>query len=83
MSGEHRDEAVRCWSCDSFTVACPDCGAEVWLEFRTGSVAVGQLIGFGARPDVEDYQSVRLDTPVEVNLGEQTITHAGKVWRYR
>jgi hypothetical protein len=69
--------------CDSFTVACPGCGAEIWLDLNATSVAVGQLIGFGARPDVEDYQSVRLGSPVEVDFGERTISYSGKVWRYR
>ena len=69
--------------CDAFTVACPGCGAEIWLDFNTSSVAVRELIGFGARPDVEYYQSVRLGSPVEVDVGERTIAYSGKVWRYR
>lgn len=69
--------------CDSFTVACPDCGRKIWLDFNTNSVSVGEMIGFGARPDVEYYQLLRLDTPVEVDFSEHTITYSGKVWRYR
>jgi hypothetical protein len=69
--------------CDCFTVSCAGCGAELWLEFRNGSVVVGQMIGYGARPDIEDYQSVPLGGPVELDFGERTIAHAGKIWRYR
>ena len=70
--------------CDGFSVKCPDCREELWLEFRPdNSVVVAELIGFGARPDLMDRQTVRLDAPVEVDYQEKTISHAGKVWRYR
>jgi hypothetical protein len=70
--------------CDCFTVSCAGCGAQLWLEFTNrDSVVVGQLIGFGARPDILDYQSVSLGGPVDLDFGRRAITYAGKVWRYR
>ena len=69
--------------CDCYTVTCADCGADLWLGFSNRSVAVGQLIGFGGRPDVEDYQSVHLGDPVELDFRRRTIAYAGRVWRYR
>jgi hypothetical protein len=69
--------------CDSFTVPCPDCRAEIWLDFTARGVAIGRLFAFGARPDVEDYQAVPLDAPVVVDSVGRTIAHAGRVWRYR
>jgi hypothetical protein len=69
--------------CDSFTVPCPDCRAEIWLDFHSRGVAVGRMFAYGARPDVEDYQSVHLDPPPEVDFDRRTITYAGRTWRYR
>ena len=69
--------------CDSFTVDCPGCGAGVWLDFNAGSVSVGQMTGFGARPDVDTYQTVLLGGAVEVDCGGRTIAYAGRVWHYR
>jgi hypothetical protein len=69
--------------CDSFTVPCPDCRAEIWLDFTARGVAIGRLFAYGARPDVEDYQAVRLDPPAEVDSGRRTISYAGRAWTYR
>ncbi|MBO0700550.1 MAG: hypothetical protein J2P46_19290 [Zavarzinella sp.] len=69
--------------CESFTVACPSCRADIWLDFGPDSVAVGQSIVFWPRPEVEDYQSVRLRSPIAVDSGARTISYAGKAWPYR
>jgi hypothetical protein len=49
----------------------------LWLDFNSGSVAVGRMIGFGARPDVNDYQWVRLDCPVEVDFIGRSVSYLG------
>jgi hypothetical protein len=70
--------------CDGFSVKCPDCREELWLEFTaTGSIAVAQIIGFGARPDLLDYQVVKPGAPIEVDYENRTISYAGKMWGFR
>jgi HEAT repeat protein len=77
------DSGVDYWAvCESFVAACPACKEAIVLDVGAGgSVSVGHVRGYGARPDVEPHQHLSIPSLLAVSTSVgPVLSYRGRVW---
>jgi HEAT repeat protein len=77
------DSDLDYWAvCDRFVAKCPSCKDRIVLDVgRGGGVSVGHVRGYGARPDIWDYQHLSFPSLVAVSTSAgPVLSYRGRVW---